>query len=44
MKIQVTNDTWHTKKIAVRDKTMQTLKNGRVIPTAANMLRKAAKI
>ena len=42
--IQVTNNDWQTKNLTIKNATHQVLKNGRVIPTASNMLRKASKI
>ena len=44
MKISVTNNDWHTKKIPVKDKTKTVLKNGREVFTSLSMYRKAAKI
>ena len=44
MKLIIKQGDWVTKKLSITDATVQTLKNGRIIPTACNMLRKASKI
>lgn len=44
MKIKVTNNDWITKKIIIKNKTVRTLANGIIIPTALAMYRQAAKI
>ena len=44
MQIIIKQGDWVTKKIPVINRTVMTLKNGRVIPTASNMMRKAFKI
>lgn len=44
MKIQVINNDWQTKTIAIKNKTTRTLKNGTVIPTWAAMVREVSKI
>jgi hypothetical protein len=42
--IQVKNNDWRTKVVAIKNKTVRTLSNGTVIPTQLAMYRKAAKI
>jgi hypothetical protein len=44
MKLIIKQGDWTTKVVEIKDASMMTLKNGRVIPTASNMLRKASKI
>ena len=44
MKIQVFNSDWQVKPVAIKNKTVRTLKNGKVIETWAAMTRAAAKI
>jgi len=44
MTIKVTNTDWRTKPITIKNKTVRTLSNGTVIPTALAMERKASKI
>lgn len=41
MKIQFTD--WQTKNLVIKDLTHRTLKNGRVVPTALNMMRRINK-
>ena len=43
-KIIINQGDWATKNLTIKNATYQVLKNGRVIPTASNMLRKASKI
>lgn len=43
MKIQVINNDWQTKTIAIKNKTVRTLKNGIVISTSLAMERELNK-
>jgi len=42
--IPVINNDWQTKIVAIKNKTVRTLSNGKVIPTWAAMTGEAAKI
>ncbi len=44
MRITITSQNWQTKKVAIKDRTFRVLKNGKVIPTALNMMRRAGKV
>lgn len=44
MKIKFTSSDWRVKPVAIKNKTVRTLKNGKVIPTWAAMTGEAAKI
>lgn len=44
MKIIIKQGDWTTKKLPIKNKTMRTLKNGRLVPTALCMYRQASKI
>jgi hypothetical protein len=43
MKLIIKQGDWTTKVVEIKDASMMTLKNGRVIPTASNMLRNVEK-
>jgi hypothetical protein len=43
MKLIIRQGDWVTKKLQIKDATHQVLKTGKVVPTAANMLRRIAK-
>jgi hypothetical protein len=42
--MKITNLTWQTKPVTIKNNTTRTLSNGKVIPTWSAMLRQAAKI
>lgn len=43
MKIQVINNDWQTKAVAIKNKTVRVLKNGVVVPTTLAAHRQIAK-
>ena len=43
MQLIIKGNDWITKKLQIKDATHQVLKTGKVVPTAANMLRQIAK-
>ena len=43
MQLTIKGNDWITKNLQIKDATHQVLKTGKVVPTAANMLRQIAK-
>jgi len=43
MQLTIKGNDWVNKTIQIKDATHQVLKTGKVVPTAANMLRRIAK-